>query len=88
WIIWWATIGLGYVLVSKELGFAGIIFFFMGHILGDLVWYSAISIAVGKGRKFFSNKFYRILVGICAAVLAIFAFGLIWDGIMKLIKIG
>jgi hypothetical protein len=23
WIIWWATIGLGYVMVSKELGFAG-----------------------------------------------------------------
>ena len=88
WIIWWATIGLGYVLVSKELGLAGIIFFFVGHILGDLVWYSAISIAVGKGRKFFSNKFYRILVGVCAAFLAMFAVWLIWDGIMKLIKIG
>ncbi|MBK6283435.1 MAG: LysE family transporter [Draconibacterium sp.] len=87
WIIWWATIGLGYVLVSKELGFAGIAFFFVGHILGDLVWYSAISIAVGKGRKFFSNKFYRILVGVCAAFLAMFAVWLIWDGIMKLIKI-
>ncbi len=88
WIIWWATIGLGYVLVSKELGFAGIAFFFVGHILGDLVWYSAISIAIGKGRKFFSNKFYRILVGVCAAFLAMFAVWLIWDGIMKLIKIG
>ncbi len=88
WIIWWATIGLGYVLVSKELGFAGIIFFFVGHILGDLVWYSAISFGVGKGRKFFSNKIYRILVGVCAAFLAMFAVWLIWDGIMKLIKIG
>lgn len=84
WIIWWATIGLGYVLVSKELGFAGIAFFFVGHILGDLVWYSAISIAVGKGRKFFSNKVYRILVGVCAAFLAVFAVWLIWDGVGKL----
>jgi len=84
WIIWWATIGLGYVLVSKELGFAGIAFFFVGHILGDLVWYSAISVAVGKGRKFFSNKIYRILVGTCAAFLALFAFWLIWDGVVKL----
>lgn len=84
WIIWWATIGLGYVLVSKELGFAGIAFFFVGHILGDLVWYSAISIAVGKGRKFFSNKVYRILVGTCAAFLALFAVWLIWDGVGKL----
>lgn len=84
WIIWWATIGLGYVLVSKELGFAGIAFFFVGHILGDLVWYSAISVAVGKGRKFFSNKIYRILVGTCAAFLAFFAIWLIWEGVGKL----
>ena len=85
WIIWWATIGLGYVLVSKELGFAGIAFFFAGHILGDLVWYSAISVAVGKGRKFFSNKIYRILVGTCAVFLALFAGWLIWDGVGKLV---
>jgi len=85
WIIWWATIGLGYVLVSKELGFAGIAFFFVGHILGDLVWYSAISVTVGKGRKFFSNKIYRILVGTCAVFLALFAGWLIWDGVVKLV---
>jgi threonine/homoserine/homoserine lactone efflux protein len=84
WIIWWATIGLGYVLISKELGLVGIAFFFVGHILGDLVWYSAISIAVGKGRKFFNNKTYRILVGTCAAFLAMFAVWLIYDGIIKL----
>lgn len=84
WIIWWATIGLGYVLVSKELGFAGIAFFFAGHILGDLVWYSAISFGVGKGRKYFSNKTYRILVGTCAVFLALFAIWLIWDGVGKL----
>lgn len=87
WIIWWATIGLGYVLHSQKLGFAGIAFFFVGHILGDLVWYSAISIAVGKGRKFFSNKAYRILVGACAVFLAFFAVWLIWDGLVKLFVI-
>ncbi len=84
WIIWWATIGLGYVLHSQKLGFAGIVFFFVGHILGDLVWYSAISFAVGKGRKFFGNKTYRILVGTCAVFLALFAVWLIYDGSTKL----
>jgi threonine/homoserine/homoserine lactone efflux protein len=88
WIIWWATIGLGYVLHSQKLGFIGIVFFFIGHILGDLVWYSAISFAVGKGRKFFSNKTYRILVGACAAFLAFFAVWLIWDGVVKLLTTG
>ncbi|MDB4582265.1 LysE family translocator [Draconibacterium sp.] len=84
WIIWWATIGLGYVLHSQKLGFLGIVFFFVGHILGDLVWYSAISITVGKGRNFFGNKTYRILVGACAVFLAFFAVWLIYDGIVKL----
>jgi threonine/homoserine/homoserine lactone efflux protein len=87
WIIWWATIGLGYVLHSQKLGFIGIVFFFIGHILGDLVWYSAISFAVGKGRKFFGNKTYRILVGSCAAFLAFFAVWLIYDGIIKIMEI-
>jgi len=87
WIIWWATIGLGYVLHSQKLGIAGITFFFIGHILGDLVWYSAISVAIGKGRKFFSDKVYKILVGTCAGFLAIFAVWLIYDGIIKLIEL-
>ncbi|NQU53189.1 MAG: LysE family transporter [Bacteroidetes bacterium] len=87
WIIWWATIGMGYVLHSQKLGFTGIVFFFIGHILGDLVWYSTISFAVGKGRKFFSNKTYRILVGICAAFLSLFAGWLIFDGVVKLFAI-
>jgi threonine/homoserine/homoserine lactone efflux protein len=84
WIIWWATIGLGYVLHSQKLGFSGIALFFIGHILGDLVWYSAISFAVGKGRKFFGNKTYRILVGACAFFLAFFALWLVYDGVIKL----
>ena len=87
WIIWWATIGLGYVLHSQKMGFAGIAVFFIGHILGDLVWYSTISIVIGKGRKFFSNKVYRILVGACAVFLVVFAVWLIYDGFLKLLEI-
>jgi threonine/homoserine/homoserine lactone efflux protein len=87
WIIWWATIGLGYVLVSGELGFAGIAFFFAGHILGDLVWYSAISFAVGNGRRFFSDRTYRILVGACAVFLAVFAAWLMIKGIGRWVNL-
>ncbi len=86
WIIWWATIGLGYVMISKSQGIAGVIFFFTGHILGDLVWYSAISFAVGKGRQFFSNRTYKILVGTCAFFLVGFAVWLVITGIGKLMN--
>ena len=33
WIIWWATIGIGYILYSWQFGVWGVIFFFTGHIL-------------------------------------------------------
>jgi threonine/homoserine/homoserine lactone efflux protein len=87
WIIWWATVGLGYLLVAQKLGFWGISLFFVGHILGDLVWYSAISFAVGKGRNFFSNKVYRVLVGTCAVFLSVFAVWLVINGIGRWINL-
>ena len=86
WIIWWATIGLGYVMISKAHGVTGVVFFFLGHISGDLVWYSAISVAVGKGRRFFSKRIYQTLVGACAVFLFGFAAWLVITGIGKVIN--
>ncbi len=84
WIIWWATIGLGYIISSMKYGMTGIIVFFIGHILGDLVWYSSISFAIGKGRNLFTDKVYKILIASCAAFLAAFALWLIFTGGSKI----
>ncbi len=73
WIIWWATIGLGYILRSKEYGVIGVLAFFSGHLLADLAWYALISTAVGKGRSFFSDRMYRGIIGACAGFLVVFA---------------
>ena len=43
WILWWATIGLGYMMIARELGAAGLTAFLVGHILADLAWYTVIS---------------------------------------------
>jgi threonine/homoserine/homoserine lactone efflux protein len=85
WIIWWATIGLGYILHSIKFGIIGVVLFFIGHILGDLVWYSGISFAIGKGRNLFTNRIYKILVGSCASFLTLFAIWLIYTGGVKLV---
>lgn len=85
WIIWWATIGFGYVIYSWQFGMAGVVFFFMGHILADLAWYSAVSAAVGKGRHLFTNGFYRGIIGTCAAVLVIFACYFFYAGLQKVV---
>lgn len=73
WIIWWATIGLGYVIVSMKFGFIGVAVFFTGHILADLLWYSTVSLFVSRGRKYISDKIYRIIIGVCAVMLISFA---------------
>ena len=35
--LWWAAIGLACILWARQLGFAGVTFFYIGHILSDLV---------------------------------------------------
>ena len=73
WIIWWATIGLGYILYSFKLGLLGIIAFFLGHILADLAWYAAVSFTVAHGRRFMSDRIYKGVIACCA--LALLGFG-------------
>ncbi|UCG78406.1 MAG: LysE family transporter [Nitrospirota bacterium] len=72
WTIWWATIGLGYLVSAIKLGILGIVVFFIGHITADLVWYSLISFTVAKGKKFMGDKGYRILLYICGIFLVVF----------------
>ena len=84
WIIWWATIGLGYILYSWRFGFWGIAFFFVGHILADLVWYSLVAAAVAGGRHFLTNRLYRGLIAVCAVFLIVFAGYFAYAGFEKL----
>jgi len=84
WTIWWASIGLGYIMSSAKLGAAGIISFFAGHILADFIWYSFISYSVSRGRRFLSNTLYRGLIGGCASFLLIFACCFLYSGLLKL----
>ncbi len=84
WIIWWATIGLGYILYSWRFGFWGIAFFFVGHILADLVWDSLVAAAVAGGRHFLTDRLYRGLIAVCAVFLILFAGYFAYAGFEKL----
>lgn len=85
WSIWWATIGLGYILHSMDAGTMGVVAFFSGHILGDLFWYAAVSAAVWKGRRLLSDRGYRLLIGSCAVFLIVFSCLFAWSGLQKLV---
>jgi threonine/homoserine/homoserine lactone efflux protein len=69
WTIWWATIGLGYILYSLKFGLLGVIAFFIGHLLADLAWYAAVSFTVARGRRFMNDRLYRGILAFCAAAL-------------------
>ena len=72
WVIWWLTIGLGYLVSALKYGPPGVIAFFAGHIAADLGWYSLLSLAVAKGRAVMSDKVYRIMLVACGLFLICF----------------
>ena len=80
WLIWWATIGIGYIVLSQKMGFWGVAFFYVGHIAGDLIWYSAISFTISKGKKLFTDQVYRGLIAVCGTFLVGYAIYLVFSG--------
>lgn len=85
WSVWWVTIGLGYILQSIQFGLLGVGFFFIGHILADFLWYSAISAAVAKGGRLLTDRLYRVLTGFCAGFLVLFAVYFFYAGLQSFI---
>lgn len=87
WVIWWATIGLAYLTLAMEKGLKGIGAFFTGHILADFIWYTGISLAVVSGKKFISDRIYRIILVGCGVFLLVLAFYFLWSGRRFLLEI-
>jgi threonine/homoserine/homoserine lactone efflux protein len=85
WTIWWVTIGLGLLRKSLAFGLAGAAAFYLGHIAGDFLWYSLVSFSVAKGRRFLNTPRYRLLIGICAGLLCLFALSFLWSGFGKIL---
>ncbi len=85
WLIWWASIGMGYIMHSARLGFLGVASFFIGHILADLVWYTLISLGIARGLRLFSDIIYRRMIGGCAIFLLCFSGYFFYSGIEKLV---
>ncbi len=85
WLIWWATIGLGYIMYAAQFGIPGIFAFFAGHILADLAWYSLISFGIARGRNLLGDGLYRGLIGTCAVFLVGFAGYFLVSGITRMV---
>ncbi len=80
WFIWWIIIGMGYVIFARDLGMAGVLTFFAGHILSDLVWYSFISYGVQFGGKYLNLKIIKSILFVCSFFLIVFGVFFIFKG--------
>lgn len=80
WTLWWATVGLAYLTVAAKSGPAGIAFFFLGHISGDLAWYTLVSWTAARGMKVTGTRGYSLVLGLCALILFILGLWFMWYG--------
>lgn len=69
WTLWWATIGLSYILWSMKAGVAGLAAFLAGHLSADFAWYSLVSYLMWRGGDYLGPAAYRGVVGFCALSL-------------------
>ncbi|MEW6540842.1 MAG: LysE family transporter [Bacillota bacterium] len=81
-ILWWATIGLGYITLSLERGPAGLAAFFSGHVMADLAWYSLVAAAVAGSGRFLTPRIYRGILAVCGFFLVTLGGYFIWSGLV------
>lgn len=86
WLIWWATIGATYMMVSLEKSAVGISAFYIGHISSDFVWYCAVAAALLLGKQIISDRIYMGLIMICGLFLAYLGIYFFYSGIKKFIR--
>ena len=74
WTFWWAVVGLS-LMVSFDITLLmpiEMIVFFIGHELGDIVWYLPLSIFVYYGGKSLNPRIYKYVLIVCGAFMIIF----------------
>lgn len=86
WLIWWATIGAGYVALSREHGLRGVLFFFSGHILSDLAWLSLLAAILVTGKRFITGRVYNGVVAALGIFLIGFSLYFLWTGVSYLMQ--
>ena len=84
WTLWWATLGLSFLVQAQAIGVFGILLFYSGHIFADFLWYSLISLAVSKGKAYLSPKLYRGIIIVCAFFLFYLSFDFLWNSVQIL----
>ncbi len=76
WYTWWATVAAGYLIQAQAMSVAAVAAFYLGHISADFIWDTSLGIASSQGKRWISERGYRILI-VCTGGLMIY-FGLVF----------
>ncbi|NPV59508.1 MAG: LysE family transporter [Actinobacteria bacterium] len=85
WSLWWATFGLSWLLRSMERGVAGVVSFYTGHIMADVLWYFLVGFLVVTGKRFLSDRVYNYVILACGAFLLVLGGRFMGDGLAHLL---
>jgi threonine/homoserine/homoserine lactone efflux protein len=84
WSLWWATFGLSYLLLSLQHGAAGVVSFYLGHIMADVIWYFLVAFLIVTGKRFLSDRVYNYVILACGAFLLVLGARFMGGGLAKL----
>lgn len=74
WYTWWVTVAAGYLIQAQAMSVAAVAAFYLGHISADFFWDTSLGLASSKGKRWISERGYRVLI-VCTGGLMIY-FGL------------
>jgi len=86
-LLWWATIGLGFMLANVSFGIWGVVLFYLGHAAADISWYFVVSLLCDRIGRLMKGKAYRITIAVLGTALAFFAAKFIIDGMTQFIHL-
>ena len=68
---WWATVGTGQVAAFGLRSLKDYMAFFVGHEMGDVVWYMFVAAVLALGRGWLTDPMYQRLLWVCGAAIVI-----------------
>jgi threonine/homoserine/homoserine lactone efflux protein len=75
-LIWWATIGASVFLEGALQGPAGLAAVGAGHALADIAWCWFVAYSIERGRRYVSDRTYRVIMAGIAVWLIMLGLGL------------
>lgn len=95
WFLWWATAGIALIGWANKLAITrglvpglGLASFYVGHILADLSWYAFVALTIATGRRFFTDRAYRILIAVCGVFLVGLGVFFVYSGVASFFSRG